>query len=407
MERRDLRGTREGRVEPDRKRPRLADFGSGRAIGAKDFCWASEEINACVTVDDPPLKPRYGFLDFGELVQLMQRHGFASSVAFIPWNWRSTNAETAALVRRNRERLSLSVHGCDHTGGEFAERSPEVLTDLCLAAQHLMNSLQWRTGLQHDNVMVFPQGAFSAESGRVLKLCGFDAAVNTEVAPAGGAANETRVRDLGDTAILRYGDFPIFTRRYIAHGIENFAFDALLAKPCIIVAHHDTFREKARALTEFVGRLNALNCKLRWRPLGEAIQNSYKIRRDAKPGLSVQMFAESLRMENASGKAWEVLFSKPESDAGRVRQVTVNGQSVKFAVTDHALSFRAELRPREVAAVHVQYENDRMPARVPRRSASFGYGLKVLARRHLSEFRDKYVSLSKPWSPLPTQFRHG
>ena len=373
----------------------------------RDFCWRSEEINACVTVDDPPLKPRYGFLEFGELVELMQRNGFASSVAFIPWNWRRTNAETVALFRRNRERLSLSVHGCDHTRGEFAERSPAILTERCQAALHRMNSLQWQTGLPHDNVMVFPQGAFSAESGRVLKLCGFDAAVNTEVSPAGGAANETRVRDLWDTAILRYGNFPIFTRRYISHGIENFAFDALLGKPCFIVAHHDTFQDKGRELAEFVGRLNGLNCKMKWRPLGEAIQGSYKVRLETNGEMAVRMFAESVRIGNSHREERKVSVSKLESDPGRVRQMTVNGEAVKFAMAGGWLRFETMLRPGEIARVQVRYVSDHAAAQVSRRGASLGYALRVMVRRHLSELRDHYVSLSKPWYPLPSRFRHG
>ena len=373
----------------------------------RDFCWRSEEINACVTVDDPPLKPRYGFLQFGELVELMRRNSFASSVAFIPWNWRRTDAETVALFRRNRDRLSLSVHGCDHTRAEFAERSPAILTERCRAALHRMNSLQWRTGLPYDNVMVYPQGVFSPESGRVLKLCGFDAAVNTEVSPAGGAANETRVRDLWDTAILRYGNFPIFTRRYISHGIENFAFDALLGKPCFIVAHHDTFQDKGRELAEFVGRLNGLNCKMKWRPLGEAIQGSYKVRLETNGEMAVRMFAESVRIGNSHREERKVSVSKLESDPGRVRQMTVNGEAVKFAMAGGWLRFETMLRPGEIARVQVRYVSDHAAAQVSRRGASLGYALRVMVRRHLSELRDHYVSLSKPWYPLPSRFRHG
>ena len=42
---------------------------------------------------------------------------------------------------------------------------------------------------------------------------------------------------------MRYGDFSIFTRRYAHHGLENFAFDLLLGKACLIVCHHDFFKD--------------------------------------------------------------------------------------------------------------------------------------------------------------------
>ena len=47
---------------------------------------------------------------------------------------------------------------------------------------------------------------------------------------------------------MTYGAFPIFTRRYAFHGVENFAFDLLLGKPCLIVAHHDSFKDDGTAL---------------------------------------------------------------------------------------------------------------------------------------------------------------
>ncbi len=103
--------------------------------------------------------------------------------------------------------------------------------------------------MPHDHIMVFPQGMFSPEAGRALKLNGIVAAVNTEVAPSGGAANDTKIADLWDVAIMKYGSFPIFTRRYLTHGVENFAFDALLGKPCLMVAHHEVFKDRGRELS--------------------------------------------------------------------------------------------------------------------------------------------------------------
>src|SRR5262249_3917056 len=33
----------------------------------RDICWTAQETSACLIIDDPLLKPRYGFLDFREL----------------------------------------------------------------------------------------------------------------------------------------------------------------------------------------------------------------------------------------------------------------------------------------------------------------------------------------------------
>src|SRR5262249_39930086 len=152
--------------------------------------------------------------------------------------------------------------------------------------------------IEADRLMVFPQGAFSPESGRALKLNGFVAAVNTEVAPIQRAANETKIADLWSVAIMKYGTFPLFTRRYPGHGIENFAFDGLLGKPCLIAAHHDVFRDHAQNLVDLVAGLNSLRWNLVWRPLGEAVRRSFTVRRLDNGTSIIRMFASSLVVEN-------------------------------------------------------------------------------------------------------------
>src|SRR4029077_1496836 len=50
--------------------------------------WNAPEASACLVIDDPLLRPRYGFVRFGELLALMKQFCFSTSIAFIPWNWR-------------------------------------------------------------------------------------------------------------------------------------------------------------------------------------------------------------------------------------------------------------------------------------------------------------------------------
>ena len=41
-----------------------------------------------------------------------------------------------------------------------------------------------------------------------------------------------------EVASMKHSSFPIFTRRYPMQGVENFAFDILLGKPCLGGIHH-------------------------------------------------------------------------------------------------------------------------------------------------------------------------
>ncbi|WP_271615360.1 hypothetical protein [Bradyrhizobium sp. CCBAU 51627] len=355
----------------------------------RDVCWITSETNACLIIDDPPLWPRYGFLDFGELLHLANKQPLATTVAFIPWNWQRTNRDTVAVFRQSSGKLSVCVHGCDHTRGEFAARSADLLDRKLKTARFRMQSLLNETALDHENVMVFPQGAFSPEAVSALKRNGFVAAVNTEVAPSGDVSNETTLVDLWSVAILRYGGFPIFTRRYIDHGIENFAFDGLLGKPCFIAGHHDIFRDHGSELAVFLRQLASLRWKLSWRPLGNAVCRSYSIRRDGGT-IMVKMFAEQLRIENMGAMTQRIQVLKQEPQVVSLKDVTVNQEVVPHEYMGGCLRVIVDIPPGRTADIRCVYREQ--PDASPD-SESVSYRLGVAARRYLSELRDNYGHL--------------
>ncbi|MGY2908705.1 hypothetical protein [Bradyrhizobium sp. URHC0002] len=355
----------------------------------RDVCWTTSETSACLIIDDPPLRLRYGFLDFSELLQLANKQAFATTVAFIPWNWRRTNRDTVAAFRQNSGKLSICVHGCDHTRGEFAARSADLLDRKLKTAKMRMQFLLNRTALEHDNVMVFPQGAFSREAVSALKRNGFVAAVNTEVAPADNGLNETTLADLWSVAIVRYGGFSIYTRRYIHHGIENFAFDGILGKPCFVAAHHDVFRGHGSELAAFLRQLASLRWKLCWRTLGDAVCRSYSIRPDGGT-IIVKMFAEQLRIENMEAVTRRIRVVKQESQVVSLKDITVNQDVVAYEHMDGCFRVIVDIPPGRTADIRCVYHEqpDAFPASEP-----VSYRLGVAVRRYLSELRDNYGHL--------------
>lgn len=238
-----------------------------------DVCWKSQEVSACLVIDDPLLRPQYGFLNFQDLLNQMERHNFATNIAFIPWNWRRCDSKVVDMFKSHPERYSLSIHGCDHTGGEFGTEDVDVLAWKARQAIDRMSCHEVKTGIRHDRVMVFPQGVFSGSSLAVLKQTHFTAAVNTEVHSTDAHQPTIRISDVWDIAVMNYSSFPIFTRRYPSQGVENFAFDILLGKPCIVVIHHDSCRDQSAHLVEFVNRLSCSG-KVWARLLGAAAVNA-------------------------------------------------------------------------------------------------------------------------------------
>ncbi len=353
----------------------------------RDVMWRPEELGACLIIDDPLLKTRYGFCDFPRLRDSMRHYGFTTNIAFIPWNWRRTTRRGSEFFRREADLFSVSIHGCDHVAAEFGSTSPETLDHKARLAQTRMQAHQQRTGIEHEPVMVFPQGVFSRECPELLKRNGFVAAVNTEIAPVNNGDTFTALRDVWDTAILKYATFPIYTRRYASHGIENFAFDLLLGKPCFIVAHHEFFQDRDAALIALVEKLSSLNCTLRWSSPREVIRRSYRRRSDHGTE-HVEMYGSELWLTNTSDRHTEICVHKRESDPSVVASVEVDGSSVECTSAVNAISFRYQLPPKSQALVKVLYQGC---TGYSSRPATVKYHLGVAARRVLSELRDEYL----------------
>jgi hypothetical protein len=350
--------------------------------------WRAQEASACLIIDDPLLKPTYGFVRFRELLALMEKHKFSTNIAFIPWNWRRNDAKVVRLFKDNPTKYSLSVHGCDHTAAEFGTQDRERLGCKVSQAAKRMSDHETKTGLGHDRVMVFPQGVFSNEAIEVLKHANFTAVVNTEVSSTSSQAPKIRISDVWDVAVMAYGSFPIYTRRYPSQGIENLAFDILLGKPCLIVIHHDFCRERCRHLVNFIERLNALNSPLSWRPLGEVVKRSYR-QREVIPGeVEIEMYGSEMLVENRSNQRKHFEIKRREFDSSAIEDVRSGSSKLVWSLSGGYLHFAIDLDPGESAAVTVKFHELKANGQLDR---PLSYKIKTSLRRHLSEARDNYI----------------
>jgi hypothetical protein len=357
-----------------------------------EVAWRPQELGACLIIDDPLLKPRYGFCNFEKLRDLMRGHGFTTNIAFIPWNWRRTSPAAGKLFGNEPGLFSVSIHGCDHTAGEFGATSPEVLDSRAHLARSRMRNHEARTSIQHDSIMVFPQGVFSSICPEVLKRNGFLAAVNTEIVPVDSENARTRIRDVWDVAIMTYGSFPIFTRRYAFHGLENFAFDLLLGKPCLIVAHHDFFKDGGAALIELIERIGSLNCRLSWRPLGQVIRKACRRRTNGAGAEEIEMYGNELLVDNPSDQAIEVRIRKRKSQDDLASEILCDENPVMWATEGEYFVFGERISPRSAKRFRVVYQEQAHAGKVHR---SLRFELAVAVRRILSEVRDDYLSRSR------------
>jgi hypothetical protein len=356
-----------------------------------DVAWKPQELGGCLIIDDPLLKPVYGHCDFLLLRDLMQEHRFTTNIAFIPWNWRRTSPEAAKLFSDGSGNFSISIHGCDHTDREFGATSLDVLDSTADLAQSRMRRHEARTGIHYDPVMVFPQGVFSSSSPGILNRNNYLASVSTELIPADRENARTRIRDVWDVAMMAYGSLPIFTRRYAFHGLENFAFDLLLGKPCLIVAHHDFFKGDCVALVELIEKIESLNCGIRWRSLGNVIRGACRRRATGAGEEEIEMYGNELQVVNPSDHPIETILRKRIDDDDAVSEILCDQEPIPWTTEAGHLAFRCQVPPKSEKWFRVIHRERAHAANMER---TMRFKLSVGTRRILSEFRDNYLSKS-------------
>lgn len=350
-------------------------------------CWQAADANACVVIDDPLLRPRHGFIDFEELLALMQRHRFAANVSLIPWNWRRNRPETEQLFRRNPDYYSISVHGCDHTHAEFGSEDFDLLYHKSMKALRRMDAHANATGVEHDRVMIFPHGAFSEAALAALKHTQFIAAAGSEIISTDPDPRPITVGEVWDTAIMSYSRFPIYSRRSPYDEIENVAFDLFLGKPAIISIHHDFCRGRCWRLIAFVDSMNALKCPLKWRNLGDLVRRSFRQREISADLVEVEMYGLELRLENPSGQRRQYRISKRESDPAAIAKVEAQTREIEWSVSTDRVRFEVELAAGESALIKITFT----PLKENLRSLNLPYELRTMLRRYACELRDNYI----------------
>jgi hypothetical protein len=354
----------------------------------KSRCWHNKHRFANFIIDDPPLKRSYGYLNYRELVSAMDRCDFASTIAFIPWNHTRTENAVTQLFRERPDRLSLCVHGCDHTTGEFSTTDQGVLNSRVQLATARMNSLQSHTGIPYSKTMVFPQGRFSTEALTALKSNNYVAAVNSCGTPASPVASlKLTVGDFLGLAVTSYGGFPVFLRRYPG-GLEQFAFDLFFGKPLLVVEHHAYMKDGGARLAEFIARLNSLE-NLEWTGLHDIVTKSYLERELSDDVVACTLYTNCHVIQNHAERERTFMVAKTESDEVPIREVLVNGRSARFTRNRNTLEFETRIPALSSAVVSIIYGN-----LLPRVEQGQGFARRsrIWTRRMLSEFRDNVLS---------------
>jgi hypothetical protein len=218
-----------------------------------------ETVQASIIFDDPLLRPEYGFLNYEELLKVMDAYDFHTTIAFIPWNYKRTDSSVASLFRSRPDRFSLCVHGCDHTWAEFGKSDSEYLRKKVELATARMLDHQKNTGIRFDRVMVFPQGIFCKEALYALKEKNYLAAMNTTPDPVEGEL---------------VSDFPLYLRckpEEICKSTNG---------TCFVALHHEYLSNGYGNLIKLVEQINSSFPSVVWDSVGRIVKAKESVRKE-------------------------------------------------------------------------------------------------------------------------------
>jgi hypothetical protein len=253
-----------------------------------------------------------------------------------------------------------------------------------------MDAHRQDTGLPYQPIMVFPQGLFSVEAMSCLRTEGYLAAANTEVTDCW---NKTRVavQDLLDPAVLRYDEVPLFIRRKPEDGTVNFAVDSFLGKPCLVVLHHDFFKEGMKNLEELVGAFTSFHPKLSWDSLENIARGCALSKHEADGRKTVRIFADRAVIRVGQGQSEALTVVRRAAEDHKISRVELNDRSVDFSLKKGLLKFNLE--PPTSRTVSVNIVPEKSPA-LPVTEDSLSEKASAAMRRYMCDFRDNYVAKS-------------
>jgi hypothetical protein len=278
-------------------------------------------LKACFIIDDPNLHwPRYGFVDYRQLAAHAEKQNYHVSFATIPLDTWFTHRGTTEIFRKHQDRLSLLVHGNNHSKGELARAysEPERLFLLRQAIQRI-ERLERQSGVAVSRVMVPPHGACSEEMLAALPACGFEAACISHGSLRAHNKTRTWTKALGYRPYELVRGCPVFPRWGVAGDVKNTVLLAAYLKQAIILrGHHQDLKDGPELLDELARFVNGLG-SVEWLNMTDIARPNYRDRSsEALVGVNGSIlnpsFEEVVGLESAMGASLGVA---PEQPGGR------------------------------------------------------------------------------------------
>ena len=191
----------------------------------------------------------------------------------------------------------------------------------------------------------------------VLKAHNFRASVNSGPFPRGEHVSLTP-RELIEPAILKYGGFPLFLRKYVREiTLQDIAFNLFFGKPVLIVEHHEIFKDP-KSLTELVSRIHTLAPGILWSNLQLKLKiptSGDRRQMGQSKFWPIQMLS---RIENTSDTLAALSVEWPRSGEFPVERVLIDGVPLPDTRSDdNGIRLCFDVPPGEARKFSLVYKN--------------------------------------------------
>lgn len=269
----------------------------------QDTKWQAPPVPACLVIDDPSLYAKtYGYVDFSRLASDTLGWNYFVAIATIPIDCWRLNRRVVDIFRANRPRLSLLVHGNNHTFHELrSPRSSEEDIRLLAQALNRWTRLEAEQGLEICRVMEAPHGSIAERMFALMAALGYEAVLGgTELLlRANSSARLPRTLGLDRTCPMRSGFAVIPRIRASKYWKTDVLLAAFLQQPVVLVAHHWDFARSMSLPHEFADLVNSLP-GLYWSSPRGIVQSSYKFRHEGEV-LHVKMYSARIQVPLPEG----------------------------------------------------------------------------------------------------------
>jgi hypothetical protein len=262
----------------------------------KGIDWEESPSRACFVFDDPSLHwHSYGFLNYRQLAEHAEAHNYFASVATIPLDTWWVNTRVATILRASSPRLSVLIHGNDHTVDEMLSPCSAAERRSRLAqAMHRMERLRRKHGIPIVNVMEAPYGAFAENLLDDLLVLGYEAALCTTALLVQHNPRAAWPAAFGlDRSDLLGGGLPVLPRIRMSSDWKNdVLLAAFLRQPVIVSGHHFDAAHELEFLADLACTVNGLD-GVTWSDLPGILRANYRQRIEGDL-LTVKLFSRNV-----------------------------------------------------------------------------------------------------------------